>query len=132
MDESRIRILRIALVVFGVTFMLVYPLMVVWPSGWAWEPGQSEYEQMLVGVYATLGVFLLWAAREPAAHWSLIWFTVWSSAVHGGIMLVQAIVDPDERGHLLGDMPGLLIVAAVLAWLAPRARDVGRPRLAES
>lgn len=112
--------LRSALVIVGIAFLLVYPLMQVWPSGWAWQPGQYEYEQMIVGIYATLGVFLLWASREPEAHLSLLWFTVWSSAVHGGIMAVQAIVDPVERGHLYGDVAALLLVAVVLAILTPR------------
>ena len=40
---------------------------------------------MIIGVYATLGVFLLIASRNPYAHKSLIWFTVWSSVVHGAI-----------------------------------------------
>ena len=48
-----------------------------------------EYEQMILGVYATLGVFLLIASRNPLRHRSLIWFTVWSSVVHAGIMTVQ-------------------------------------------
>jgi hypothetical protein len=117
---DRTRLLPAALVVFGVAFLLVYPLMFVWPSGWAWQPGQHEYEQMIVGIYATLGVFLLRASREPAAHLSLIWFTVWSSVVHGGIMAVQAIVDPAERGHLPGDVAALFLVAAVLGALTPR------------
>ena len=120
MANDRQQMLRVALVVFGVAFLLVYPLMVVWPSGWAWQPGQHEYEQMIVGVYATLGIFLIWASRQPDAHLSLIWFTVWSSAVHGGIMLVQALVDPTEHGHLLGDVPALLLVAVVLGALTPR------------
>jgi hypothetical protein len=114
------RLLRAALIVFGVAFLLVYPLMIIWPSGWAWQPNQHEYEQMIVGIYATLGIFLIWASREPEAHLSLIWFTVWSSAVHGGIMAVQAIVDPAERGHLPGDVLALLLVAVVLAILTPR------------
>ena len=117
---DRDRWLSAALRVFGVAFLLVYPLMIVWPSGWAWTPSQHEYEQMIVGIYATLGVFLLWAARDPAAHLSLIWFTVWSSVVHGGIMLVQALVDPTEHGHLPGDVAALFLVAAVLGWLTPR------------
>jgi len=117
---DRSGMLRVALVAVGVAFLLVYPLMVVWPSGWAWQPSQHEYEQMIVGIYATLGVFLLWASREPDAHLSLIWFTVWSSAVHGGIMAVQAIVDPMEHGHLPGDVAALLLVAVVLALLTPR------------
>jgi hypothetical protein len=112
--------LRVALLVFGIIFLLVYPLMVVWPSGWSWQPGQHEYEQMIVGIYATLGIFLIRASRDPGAHLSLIWFTVWSSLVHGGIMAVQAIADPAERGHLAGDVPGLLIVALVLGILTPR------------
>jgi len=45
---------------------------------------------------------------------------VWSSVVHGGIMAVQSIVNPEHRGHLLGDVPALLIVAVVLAFLMPR------------
>ena len=120
MTDHRHGALRIALVAFGIAFLLVYPLMIVWPSGWAWKPSQHEYEQMIVGIYATLGIFLLWASRSPQAHLSLIWFTVWSSAVHGGIMAIQAVVDPAERGHLPGDVAALLLVAGVLAVLTPR------------
>jgi hypothetical protein len=117
---DRDRLLRAWLVVFGVAFLLVYPLMVIWPSGWAWQPSQPEYEQMIVGIYATLGIFLLRASRDPQAHLSLIWFTVWSSLVHGGIMAVQALVDPMEHGHLPGDVAALFLVAAVLGYLTPR------------
>lgn len=120
MASSRREWLRIALVVFGIACLLLYPLMLVWPSGWTWQPGQREYEQMMIGIYATLGVFLLWASRRPEAHLSLIWFAVWSSAVHGGIMAVQAIVDPEEHGHLPGDVAALLLLAVVLGALAPR------------
>jgi len=112
--------LRISLIVIGIAFLMIYPLMIIWPSGWSWQPGQHEYEQMIIGIYATLGIFLLWASRRPEAHLSLIWFTAWSSAVHGGIMAVQALVDPVERGHLPGDVAALLLVAVVLALLTPR------------
>jgi hypothetical protein len=118
--DNRRKYLRAALLVVGVVALLLYPLMLVWPAGWAWTPAQTEYEQMMVGIYATLGAFLIWASREPEAHLSLIWFTVWSSMVHAGIMTVQAIVDPTERGHLLGDVPALFLVAIVLAILTPR------------
>lgn len=75
---------------------------------------------MIVGVYATLGVFLLWASRKPEVHLSLIWFTVWSSFVHALIMAVHAVIDPAERGHLFGDVPALILVAIVLGFLASR------------
>src|SRR5580693_4291237 len=124
--STRVRILRVALIVVGLIFIVgVYPLMMaLWPSGWRWTPNQPEYEQMILGVYATLGVFLLIASRNPLEHRSLIWFTVWSSVVHGGIMAVQAFNTPAERGHLMGDVPALVIVAVILTVLMPRGATV--------
>src|SRR5262244_4309210 len=122
-DANRLLFLRIALIVIGLTFIFgIYTLGVVWPSGWAWGHGHSHYLMMILGVYATLGVFLLIASKNPAAHTSLIWFTVWSSLVHAVIMAVQALTDGAERGHLIGDAPALLAVAIVLAVLTPRGR----------
>jgi hypothetical protein len=124
-EPDRTRYLRIALRLVGLTFIVgIYTLVIVWPSGWSWHTGQSHhlphYLQMILGVYATLGVFLLIASRNPLAHLSLIWFTVWSSVVHAGIMAAQSLGNPEQRGHLWGDVPALLIVAAVLAVLTPR------------
>jgi hypothetical protein len=117
---SPYKLLQIALVVFGAIMLLLYPLALVWPSGWAWHPGaphHSDYFMMIVGLYATLGVFLLNAARNPRANLSLIWFTVWSSVVHAAIMAVQSFGHGDHLGHLLGDVPALLLVAIVLSAL---------------
>jgi hypothetical protein len=114
--------LRVALVVIGLTFIFgIYPQTVLWPSGWSWGHGSSHYLMMIIGIYATLGVFLLIAARNPLAHLSLIWFTVVSSVVHAAIMAVQAVTDPAEHGHLKGDVPALLLVAIVLTVLMSRA-----------
>ena len=120
-DANRLLFLRIALVVIGLTFIFgIYTLGILWPSGWVWGQGYSHYLMMLMGVYTTLGVFLLIASRNPYAHKSLIWFTVWSSVVHGAIMGVQGLSDAAERGHLVGDAPALILVAIVLAVLMPR------------
>ena len=120
-EGDRTKYLRIALLVVGLIFIFgIYPLTIIWPSGWAWHPGQSDYLQMILGIYATLGVFLLIASRNPLAHLSLIWFTVWSSIVHGGIMAAQSLTHPEHRGHLWGDVLALFVVAAVLALLTPR------------
>ena len=120
-NANRLLFLRIALVAIGLTFIFgIYTLGILWPSGWVWGQGYSHYLMMLMGVYATLGVFLLIASRNPYAHKSLIWFTVWSSAVHGAIMGVQALSDAAERGHLMGDAPALILVAIILAVLMPR------------
>jgi uncharacterized protein DUF6632 len=103
---NRERALKIVLVLVGLIFLFgVYPLMMfLWSSGWRWQPNQPEYEQMILGVYATLGLFLLLAARNPSENRSLIAFTAWSSLVHAAIMAVQAFQHASERGHLLGDI----------------------------
>ncbi|WP_321902725.1 DUF6632 domain-containing protein [Paraburkholderia tropica] len=120
--RNRLRYLRGVLLVTGaIAIFALYPLMIVWPAGWAWHTGHSDYQAMIVGIYATLGVFLVRAARDPLANLSLIWFTIWSSVVHGAIMAVQSLMAPEHRGHLLGDVPALFAIAAVLAWLTPRA-----------
>src|SRR5580700_2616918 len=120
-DSDRLKYLRIALLIVGLIFIVgIYPLTILWPSGWSWNTGQSEYLQMILGIYATLGVFLVMASRNPLAHRSLIWFTVWSSVVHGGIMAIQSLANSEHMGHLWGDVPALLLVAAALAILTPR------------
>ena len=120
-NDTRLRWLRIVLIVVGVISIVgIYPLTVLWPSGWTWGQGHSHYLMMILGIYATLGVFLLMAAGDPLRHASLIWFTVWSSIVHALIMAGQAVTDAGERGHLLGDVPVLLLIAVVLGVLMPR------------
>jgi hypothetical protein len=128
MNQPRLAALRIVLIVVGlIALFAIWPLMVLWPSGWAWHTGHSDYPMMIVGIYATLGVFLLIASRNPMRHLSLIWFTVWSSIVHGVIMAVQSFGagEHGERhlGHLLGDVPALFIVAIALAVLTPRSSN---------
>src|SRR5215468_2137826 len=122
-EPASIKFLRVALLLVGVTFIVgVYTLTLVWPSGWSWHVGHHtpHYLQMILGVYATLGIFLLFASRKPLAHLSLIWFTVWSSVAHAVVMAAQALANPEHIGHLWGDVPALLLMAAVLAFLTPR------------
>jgi sulfite exporter TauE/SafE len=112
--------------------LLLYPLAVVWPSGWAWHHGapyESDYFMMIVGLYVTLGLFLCNAARHPENNVSLIWFTVWSSVVHAAVMAVESVKGAHHMGHLWGDVPALLIAAVVLAVLVRSsgiARSPGR------
>jgi hypothetical protein len=68
-DIQRLLFLSTALIVIGLTFIFgIYPLGIVWPSGWTWGHGHSHYLMMITGVYATLGVFLIIASRSPDAH----------------------------------------------------------------
>jgi hypothetical protein len=118
---TRITALRYAMIGTGLIFIIGVPILLltpVWSSGWAWGTGHSHYPLMFVGVYVTLGVSLVAASRDPLSNRSLIWFTVWSSAVHSVVMAVQALMDSAERWHLVGDVPALFLVAAVLGGLA--------------
>ena len=121
-EADRIKVLRVVLIAVGLIFIFgVYPLTIVWPSGWAWHAeGRSEYLEMILGIYVTLGVFLLIASRDPLANRSLIWFTVWSSVVHGGIMAAQSLAKAEHIGHLWGDVLALFLVAIALAVFTPR------------
>jgi len=121
-EEDKLKHLKTALYVVGVIYIVGVPamMMVIWPDGWGWTPAQPEYEQMIMGVYATLGVFLILAAKDPLANASLIWFTICSNIVHGGIMFVQAILDETDRANLYGDVPALFLVAFVLWYLMPK------------
>src|SRR6476660_5304113 len=114
-DITREKLLKIALVMFGAIFFTIYPLSLIWPSGWQWHGGHGQYYfQMICGVYAVLGAYLIAAARNPSEHRSLISFTICSSIVHAGIIAAQDIYDGHKIAPPLGHVPALLLVAAVL------------------
>lgn len=119
--QTRLKYLRFSLIIFGLLMIFgIYPLMMLWPSGWRWMPYQQNYEQMIVFIYLTLGIFLIRAAKDPLKNLSLIWFTVWSSIVHGSVMLMQSLMYAKEHAHLYGDVAALFFMAIVLAILTPR------------
>jgi hypothetical protein len=126
-ESDRIKYLRVALLIVGLIFTFgLWSLTIVWPAGWAWHTGgRSDYLEMIFGIYATLGVFLMIASRDPMAHKSLIWFTVWSSFVHGGVMAIQSVADLRHIRHLWGDVLALIVMGVVLASLMPRRTIVG-------
>ena len=127
----RTPLLSPVLTVFGLFFVFgVIAMNRIWPSGWAWEPEQPAYLHMIFSIYVTLGIFLLLAARDPARHLSLIWFTVWSSVAHGTAMAWHSVAEPSQRGHLWGDVAALYLTAMVLAVLV--RRDLPGARLLDA
>ena len=116
-----------ALTIFGLVFIFgLAVLNRIWPAGWAWQPEQPAYLHMILSIYVTLGIFLLLAARDPARHLSLIWFTVWSSLAHATVMAIHSLTDPGQMGHLWGDVAALVLTAVVLTVLV-RPRAAGSP-----
>ena len=105
-NEIRERYLKLALVVSGIAFLLVYPLGIVWPTGWVWHGGQgSYYSQMISGVYVVLGIFLIAAARNPAENRSLISFTIWSRGL-GWVQRWGGPVEEIRPGDVVWISPG--------------------------
>ena len=122
--QTRTKFLKIALTVFGIVFTFgLLPMTLLFPGGGMWEPRQPEYEQMILAVYAVLGIFMLRATKNPIEHKSLISFVAWSSLVHGLVMLVQALRDSTEHANLCGDVPALVAVGVLFISLAPREED---------
>jgi hypothetical protein len=112
----RERVLKTALVLIGVVFTaLVYPMIMFVKQ----EPALA----MMLSVYATLGIFLLIAARNPAANRSLIAFKAWSSLVHAAFMSMQAMRNFVGRGELIGSAV-LAVIGVALIALAPAKEPV--------
>jgi hypothetical protein len=127
---SRRTLLRVVLGGAGV-FLLVglYPLSRIWPEGFGWSPAHPGFERMIAAIYASLGAFLLLAARRPERYVPIIDFTIVSSVAHGSVMAIDAWREPANRLHLVTDIPGLFILAVLLLALRPadaaeRGRDV--------
>jgi len=115
---SRERALKVVLVVLGLLFCAaVYPLLLMVKE----DPALA----MMMSLYATLGIFLLFASRNPSAHRSLIAFTAWSSFAHASVMAVQAYLGFIARHELLGVATFVVIGVALIA-LAPTKQSTER------
>jgi hypothetical protein len=114
----RERTLKVVLVVVGLVFCaLAYPLIMFVKQ----EPSLA----MSFSVYVTLGIFLLFASRNPSANRSLIAFTAWSSFVHATLMAGQAFAGLIARGELIGSAV-LVVIGIALIVLAPAKTSVER------
>jgi drug/metabolite transporter superfamily protein YnfA len=114
----RERALKVVLVLVGLLFCAgVYPLILM--------VKQDPALAMMMSLYATLGIFLLLASRNPSSHRSLIYFTAWSSFAHAAVMGVQALRNLIPRGELIG-VAALIIIGIALIVLAPAKQLVER------
>jgi FtsH-binding integral membrane protein len=118
----KLRALQVVLALVGLLFVAAAYLVVAFIRQ---EPALA----MMASVYATLGVFLWLAVRNPSAHRSLIAFTAWSSLAHASLMAVQSYYKMILRGELVG--VGLFaVIGVVLIALAPAKERRSRPAMA--
>jgi drug/metabolite transporter superfamily protein YnfA len=114
----RERALKVVLVLVGLLFCAgVYPLIVMLRQ----EPALA----MMMSLYATLGVFLLLASRNPSANRSLIAFAAWSSFAHAAVMSFQAFRNMIARQELIG-VAAFVVIGVALIALAPAKQPVDR------
>src|SRR5688500_11286806 len=106
---NRERALKVVLVSVGLLFLAgILPMAIM---VWSVLQPQTESalpislktanEAMMLSLYATLGIFLLLAARDPSAHRSVIAFGAWSSFAHAAVMAVMSIGMPTARAEWL-------------------------------
>src|SRR6266446_1304550 len=117
--SKRERALQVVLVVLGLgttganIIPLVNSLLALRPTGGTTAP-------MFYTILATLGVFLVLAARNPSAHRSLIAYAIWSSFAHTAVMALMAMQLPSKRGELLAGVAVTGLAAVLLFVLASR------------
>jgi hypothetical protein len=115
---SRERAMKVVLIVVGLIFCaLAYPLIMF--------AKLAPALAMSFSVYVTLGIFLLFASRNPSANRSLIAFTAWSSFVHAMLMAGQAFARVIARGELMGSAV-LIVIGIALLVLTPPENSVER------
>ena len=112
----RARALKIILLLVGLFFTAAaYPAI-----GGLHNPANSDTgDTMQMAIYATLGIFLLIASRNPSAHRSLIAFAAWSSFAHAIVMSTLGFEIPELRTGFLIASGILVVIGLVLIVLAP-------------
>ena len=118
---TRERALKLVLVMVGLFFTAAaYPAIMGLHN-----PVNSDMgDTMQMAIYATLGIFLIIAARNPSAHRSLIAFTAWSSFAHAAIMGTLGFEIPELRTGFLIASAILIVIGAALIALTPRKQPV--------
>jgi hypothetical protein len=124
---NRERALQVVVVLVG----LLFTAAVLPATGGLRDPAASDTgDTMQMAIYATLGVFLLLAARRPAEHRSLIAFAAWSSIAHGIVMATLGFEIPAMKtGFVVGSAVLGLIAILLLALLPTRTGSAARPLL---
>ena len=119
----RERALRIVMALVGLLFLAaIYPAI-----GGLRDPANSDTgDTMMMGLYFTLGIFLLIAVRNPTAHRSLIAFTAWSSFAHAAVMSALGFEMPSERTGFIVGSAVLVVIGVVLIALAPARQSAGQ------
>lgn len=118
---TKIKTLRIIMIVFGLLFLLGPALFILlMPDAYRWAPFSQPYEHLTIALYASLGICLLIASKDPPSHVIIVDFTILSSILAGVALTYNAFFGDGETIHLFLDIPLLYLIALVLILFYPR------------
>jgi hypothetical protein len=135
------RVVGWGLIVGGPILLIAYPPGMMWgelPAGvdLLGPPhppspyhGLHPYLYMIFVLYVAWAILLIRGAKDPKAAASLFDWGILANLLHGGLMLVQAFIEPNEHAHLWTDVPLLFALSAVMWWWHPNRANVQRRSL---
>ena len=116
---------RIFLVFNGLAMCIAYPTAMIFVEkvGWIWDvPSRNlAMEHMLVAIYVTMGLFLIYSARRPIQSIQFVNFVIVSGFIHATAMLIDSIRIPGEHEHLMlgGNVVGTYLAPITLLLSHP-------------
>jgi len=134
-DDRSTRRLRLFLRVYGTVSLVLFTTLLLgfvvrWPMidqgaplHWViWDRVTHHVAPMLFAIYIVWAVYLLRAARAPAAYSSFLDFTLWANLAHALVMVPMAVADPMYHSKFLTDIPFILLLCGALAAWRPSRR----------
>lgn len=122
-----LKVTRYLMLLFGWGMFIGLPaLFFIFPAGFQWgsHPEShydplSPYAFMLGAMYIAMALVLIRSAGAPEKHTAIIDYVIYSSVIHGVLMLFQSFFLPHELTHLIGDVPLLFMMAACFWYWHP-------------
>jgi hypothetical protein len=74
---------------------------------------------MIVVLYYAWAFLMIRGAKDPRANAALFDFGILANLLHGGLMIPQAFLYPEEIAHLWADVPVLLALSAACWYWHP-------------
>lgn len=119
------RATAVCMVIVGFSYVVLYPhALLSSQPGWVWDAQgrNTAMEHMFIAVYACMGAFLIYGARDPLRFLPLQDFVIVSGILHGTAMWLDAWRMPGEAEHLTlrGDVIGTYWGPILLILFHPR------------
>jgi hypothetical protein len=138
--EQHLKNASLVMKIVGWACMLGLPLAaVIYPPGILWGQvspdvcfpqlvdhppspynGLHPYFWMVGAMYISMGFLMLRGASKPLRNIALFDYGIYSSILHGGIMIPMAFLYPNEHAHMWADIPFAAVVTILLIVWHPK------------